>query len=74
LPTNGDPINRLQLLAESALVVLSFYALQVRSLSFNLKDPANPDLRARVLQGEIDPQVRCKVTIFECACDRVDAV
>jgi hypothetical protein len=32
--------------------------VQVRSLSFNLKDPANPDLRARVLQGEIDPQVR----------------
>jgi Transcription factor S-II (TFIIS), central domain len=29
------------------------YRLQARSLAFNLKDPANPDLRARVLHGEL---------------------
>ena len=34
------------------------YSSKVRTLSFNLKDPSNPDLRARVLNGAIDPQVR----------------
>jgi hypothetical protein len=32
--------------------------LQVRSIHFNLKDASNPDLRRRVMTGEIDPQVR----------------
>lgn len=31
---------------------------QVRTISFNLKDPRNPDLRKRVVTGEVDPQVR----------------
>jgi hypothetical protein len=31
------------------------YRWQARSLGFNLKDPANPDLRARVLHGELTP-------------------
>lgn len=30
---------------------------QVRSIQYNLKDPSNPDLRRRVLTGQIDPQV-----------------
>lgn len=38
---------------------------QVRSLSFNFKDPSNPDLRARVLQGQIDPQVH---RLYYCIC------
>jgi hypothetical protein len=29
----------------------------VRSIQFNLKDASNPDLRRRVMTGEIDPQV-----------------
>ena len=33
------------------------YSAKVRSLSFNLKDPANPDLRTRVLRGNVTPQV-----------------
>lgn len=31
--------------------------LQVRSIQYNLKDAKNPDLRRRVLTGDIDPQV-----------------
>lgn len=33
------------------------YKARFRSLSFNLKDPANPELRARVLRGELAPAV-----------------
>lgn len=33
------------------------YSSKVRTLSFNLKDPNNPNLRARVLTGVVDPQV-----------------
>ncbi len=33
------------------------YKAKFRSLIFNLKDPNNPELRARVLRGEIAPQV-----------------
>ncbi|KAJ9510830.1 hypothetical protein QJQ45_027756 [Haematococcus lacustris] len=32
------------------------YKAKFRSLSFNLKDPKNPDLRARVLEGDIEAQ------------------
>lgn len=31
------------------------YKSKFRSLHFNLKDPANPELRARVLHGEVAP-------------------
>ena len=31
------------------------YKARIRSLQFNLKDPANPGLRARVLLGEVPP-------------------
>jgi len=31
------------------------YKARIRSLAFNLKDAANPDLRARVLLGEVPP-------------------
>lgn len=41
-------------------------AVQVRSLSFNFKDPSNPDLRARVLQGQIDPQVGTDARAGSC--------
>lgn len=33
------------------------YSSKVRTLSFNLKDANNPNLRTRVLTGVIDPQV-----------------
>ena len=31
------------------------YRQKVRSLSYNLSDASNPELRARVLQGEVAP-------------------
>jgi hypothetical protein len=37
--------------------VLLFCCSQVRSIQYNLKDAKNPDLRRRVLTGDIDPQV-----------------
>jgi hypothetical protein len=71
---NRKDLSYLQLLAQCSGPA-AFCAVQVRSLSFNLKDPANPDLRARVLQGEIDPQVRrtsaCdkqRMCVFLCTC------
>ncbi|KAF6242159.1 transcription factor S-II, central domain-containing protein [Scenedesmus sp. NREL 46B-D3] len=45
------------------------YGAKVRSLSFNLKDPANPDLRARVLQGQVDPQELVDMPPEELASD-----
>jgi len=36
--------------------------MQVRSIQFNLKDVNNPDLRRRVLTGQVDPQVRLITT------------
>jgi hypothetical protein len=38
--------------------VYAMSLLQVRSIQFNLKDASNPDLRRRVMTGEVDPQVR----------------
>lgn len=43
------------------------YKLQARSLAFNLKDPANPDLRARVLHGELTPHALVRLTNAELA-------
>jgi hypothetical protein len=44
----------------------------VRSIQFNLKDASNPDLRRRVMTGEIDPQVRTpSASLYmqlHCAC------
>lgn len=34
------------------------YSSKVRTLSFNFKDPNNPNLRARVVTRAVDPQVR----------------
>ncbi|WIA30738.1 hypothetical protein OEZ86_000805 [Tetradesmus obliquus] len=45
------------------------YGAKVRSLSFNFKDPSNPDLRARVLQGQIDPQELVDMSPEELASD-----
>ena len=38
--------------------VTARYKAKFRTLSFNLKDASNPDLRRRVLSGEIPPHVR----------------
>ncbi len=38
--------------------VTAEYKAKYRSLSFNLKDANNPDLRRRVLSGEVAAQVR----------------
>ena len=35
------------------------YKAKYRSLSFNLKDSNNPDLRRRVLSGEVAAKVSC---------------
>jgi hypothetical protein len=47
------PANPINCAAAAAVVWCS----QVRSIQFNLKDAKNPDLRRRVMTGEIDPQV-----------------
>lgn len=46
--------------------VTAKYKARFRTLSFNLKDANNPDLRRRVLSGEIVPEVR------RCSCCRVE--
>lgn len=48
---------------ESALLkwgggVTAKYRARFRTISFNLKDAANPDLRRRLLSREIPPDVR----------------
>jgi len=47
------------------------YAAKVRSLSFNLKDPNNPDLRRNVLAGSISPQQLVAMTAEEMASKEV---
>ncbi|KAF9603586.1 hypothetical protein IFM89_037085 [Coptis chinensis] len=43
------------------------YKLKGRSLLFNLKDPSNPELKERVLSGEIPPERLCAMTAEELA-------
>lgn len=45
----------------------------MRSIYTNLKDPRNPDLRRRVMTGEVDPQVRAGRPACSpvCACVHV---
>ena len=43
------------------------YRQKVRSLSFNLSDASNPELRARVLQGEVSPDQLVQMTPNELA-------
>lgn len=43
------------------------YRQKVRSLSFNLSDASNPELRARVLQGEVTPDQLVQMTPNELA-------
>ncbi|OVA16874.1 Transcription elongation factor S-II [Macleaya cordata] len=43
------------------------YKEKGRSLLFNLKDPNNPDLRERVISGEISPERLCSMTAEELA-------
>ncbi|KAK9828602.1 hypothetical protein WJX72_000989 [[Myrmecia] bisecta] len=43
------------------------YKAKYRSLWFNLKDPNNPDLRARVLHGEVDPPTLVRMSANELA-------
>ena len=45
------------------------YKQKARSLNFNLKDANNPDLRARVLNGDISPAILCALTSEELASD-----
>eukprot|EP00775_Hariotina_reticulata_P005820 gene5820-6061_t len=45
------------------------YKAKVRSLSYNFKDPKNPDLRQRVLLGDIDPQQLIEMSPEELASD-----
>ena len=53
--------------------VTAKYKARFRTLHFNLKDVNNPDLRRRVLSGEIEPQVRalfaqCCFSTVPCHC------
>ncbi|DBA78424.1 TPA: hypothetical protein ACH3X2_007918 [Trebouxia sp. C0005] len=43
------------------------YRQKVRSLSYNLRDASNPELRARVLQGEVTPDRLVQMTPAEMA-------
>lgn len=43
------------------------YRQKVRSLSYNLSDASNPELRARVLQGEVTPDRLVQMTPNELA-------
>ena len=43
------------------------YRQKVRSLSYNLSDASNPELRARVLQGEVAPERLVQMTPNELA-------
>ena len=43
------------------------YKGRVRTLHFNLKDPANPELRAHVLRGDIAADVFVGMTATELA-------
>ncbi|CAA7409935.1 unnamed protein product [Spirodela intermedia] len=43
------------------------YKEKGRSLLFNLKDPSNPELRERVISGEITPQRLCSMSAEELA-------
>ena len=43
------------------------YRQKVRSLSYNLSDASNPELRARVLQGEVSPDQLVQMTPNELA-------
>lgn len=43
------------------------YRQKVRSLSYNLSDASNPELRARVLQGEVNPDRLVQMTPNELA-------
>ncbi|KAK4786988.1 hypothetical protein SAY86_010821 [Trapa natans] len=43
------------------------YKEKGRSLLFNLKDPSNPELRERVVSGEISPERLCSMTAEELA-------
>ncbi|TXG57511.1 hypothetical protein EZV62_015340 [Acer yangbiense] len=43
--------------------------LKYRSVMFNIKDPKNPDLRRRVLLGEVDPERLLSMTPEEMASD-----
>lgn len=43
------------------------YRQKVRSLSYNLRDASNPELRARVLQGEVTPNRLVQMTPAEMA-------
>ena len=45
------------------------YKQKARSLLFNLNDAKNPDLRARVLQGSIGPELLCDLKSEELASD-----
>jgi hypothetical protein len=51
------PVIVLLLLLLLLLYGAAVWCSQVRSIQFNLKDANNPDLRRRVMTGEIDPQV-----------------
>ena len=43
------------------------YRQKVRSLSYNLSDASNPELRARVLQEEVSPDQLVQMTPNELA-------
>ena len=45
------------------------YRDKYRSLAFNLRDERNPDLRARVLQGKIEPDELVDKEVEELASD-----
>lgn len=69
----GDPV-RLAVLIEEALMAMfkgatPAYGQKARSLSFNLKDPTNPDLRRKVIEGVISPDVLIKLPPEELASD-----
>ena len=43
------------------------YKVKMRSLAFNLKDENNPELREKVLLGELTPQWLAKAPVEVCS-------
>jgi collagen type III alpha len=63
LPTLASAIE----LALHQTAPLKEYNARARTLIFNLRDQANPSLRARVLRGELPPRALCQLSPTELA-------
>ena len=67
LPSCSSSLSLKRLSAASAGGVSAEYKDRYRSLIFNLRDVKNPQLRQRVLQGEVDPDQLVRLSAAEMA-------